>query len=310
MWKAMAPKIMGAWNLHVLTTDASLDFFVLFSSISSIVGNPGQANYVAGNAFLDSLAYYRRARGLPALTVNWGAVGEIGHVASSPEITQRLDRLGASIMPLSETLDTLDELMSGTAVQVAAAQIRWKDLLRSMPSPTPARFAGLASEAGAEESRATASSRVRDILEADAAALPSLLEAYIRDHLARAIGASPARIDMQQSLLSLGLDSLIALEVRNRIIADLDLNVPLSKIIQSVSISAFAAYIAERLLESDRGERSKPAVHKTAVHRIAAQAGADISVSGKDAADLREHIDELSEEDIGANVAASRGAIL
>ena len=63
MWKAMAPKIMGAWNLHVLTADVPLDFFVLFSSIASIIGSPGQANYVAGNAFLDALAYYRRARG-------------------------------------------------------------------------------------------------------------------------------------------------------------------------------------------------------------------------------------------------------
>jgi hypothetical protein len=71
MWKAMAPKVLGAWNVHTLTADCALDFFVLFSSIASIIGNPGQANYAAGNAFLDALAYYRRARGLPALTVNW-----------------------------------------------------------------------------------------------------------------------------------------------------------------------------------------------------------------------------------------------
>src|SRR5262249_47836909 len=61
MWKAMAPKVMGAWHLHALTADIPLDFFVLFSSIASTVGNAGQANYVAGNAFLDALSYYRRA---------------------------------------------------------------------------------------------------------------------------------------------------------------------------------------------------------------------------------------------------------
>ena len=93
MWKAMAPKIMGAWNLHTLTLDAPLDFFVLFSSLASIIGNPGQANYVAGNAFLDALAYYRRARGLPALTINWGVVGEVGHVAGSREMSVPADAL-------------------------------------------------------------------------------------------------------------------------------------------------------------------------------------------------------------------------
>ena len=130
MWTAMRPKMIGAWNLHALTTDIPLDFFVLFSSITSIIGNPGQANYVAGNAFLDMLAYYRRGRGLPALTVNWGGMGEVGYVVNSPETTQRLDRFGVTLMPLSETLDALDELMSSNAVQATVAQLEWKTYSR------------------------------------------------------------------------------------------------------------------------------------------------------------------------------------
>jgi acyl carrier protein len=78
-----------------------------------------------------------------------------------------------------------------------------------------------------------------------------LLEGYIRDHLARAIGASPSRIDPHQSLLSLGLDSLIAVEVRNRINSDFGLNVPLAKIIQSASVGTLACYLAERLAVQD-----------------------------------------------------------
>ena len=87
----------------------------------------------------------------PALTVNWGAVGEVGHVARSPETAQRLERLGVKAMPLSETLDALDELMSSNAVQVGVAQVEWKGLLRSMGSRTPARYAGLGGDTGAEE---------------------------------------------------------------------------------------------------------------------------------------------------------------
>src|SRR5262249_42919356 len=112
MWKAMAPKVMGAWHLHTLTLDAPLDFFVMFSSIASLVGNPVQGNYVAGNAFLDALASPGRARGRSALAINWGVLGEVGHVAASHETADRLDRLGLKAMPLSETLNALDELVS------------------------------------------------------------------------------------------------------------------------------------------------------------------------------------------------------
>ncbi len=293
MWKAMAPKIMGAWNLHALTAGIPLDFFVLFSSITSVIGNPGQANYGAGNAFLDALAYYRRARGLPALTVNWGFVGEVGHVANSPEAAERLYRRRITAMPISETLDALDELMSSNAVQVGVVQLEWKELLRSTLSRVPARFAGLLGETGAEEGHSTANSGVHEILEADAAALPSLLETYMRDHLARAMQASPAQIDTQQSLFNLGLDSLISVDVRNRIKDDFGINVPLAKFSQGASVKTLAAYVAERLLEGDRRERSK-----TAVHGIAAEAGADIPVSGEDATDLLQRIDELTDEEV------------
>src|SRR5262249_23200742 len=280
MWTAMRPKMIGAWNLHALTIGIPLDFFVMFSSITSIIGNPGQANYVAGNAFLDMLAYYRRARGLPALTVNWGRVGDVGHVVNNPEATQRLDRLGITIMPLSETLDALDELMSSDAVQVAAAQVEWKGIFRVTGSRIPARYSGLVGDAVAEEGRSTASSGARDILEAEEAALPSLLERYMRDLLARAMGTSPARIDLQQSLFNLGVDSLIAVEVRNRVHADLGVNVPLAKLMKSASISSFAVYVGEQLIERGRGERSR-----TAHGDNAAQAKASATISDK-------HLDE------------------
>jgi acyl carrier protein len=103
----------------------------------------------------------------------------------------------------------------------------------------------------AETAGGTGDARLRHILDADAEGRPALLEGYIRDHLAHAIGASPSRIDPDQSLLSLGLDSLIAVEVRNRINSDFGLNVPLAKIIQSASVRTLAGYLAERLAEQD-----------------------------------------------------------
>ena len=246
MWKAMAPKMIGGWNLHVLTADCPLDFFVMFSSIASIIGSPGQANYVAGNAFLEALAYYRRARGLPALTINWGAVGDFGHVANNQEIAGRLARLGVTAIPAAVMLDTLEELMSSTAVQVAAAKVEWSGLLRLMTKGVPARFSELA-VGNAKGNGSSAGSHVRDILQADPAGRPPLLEVYLRDCLARAIGASPIRIDTQQPLRNLGLDSLIAVDVRNRINADFGVNISLTNLMQGASIKSLAAHTAEQL---------------------------------------------------------------
>ena len=288
MWKAMAPKIMGAWHLHTLTAEKPLDFFVLFSSFASIVGNAGQANYVAGNAFLGALAYYRRARGLPALAIDWGVIGDVGHVAASREMTDRLERLGLKAMSLSETLDALDKLMSGDAVQIGVAEVDWKNLFRSTGMRASARYSAFAGDTRLEESRVSASSGVHDILEADAGVLPSLVEAYIRDHLARAMGSVPSRIDTQKSLPNLGIDSLIAVEVRNRINTDLGVNVPLGKLMQNESISTLAAFVADRLLERNAGESSKSSTKKVT----------DVPLGGVDTTGLLERIDELTDEEV------------
>jgi acyl carrier protein len=130
-------------------------------------------------------------------------------------------------------------------------------------------------------------------LEADEAALPALLESYIRDLLARAMGASPARIDSQQSLRNLGLDSLIAVEVRNRINTELGMNIPLAKFMQSESsIGGLVSYVAERLVDE---ERSVPS--RTSGNGMAA-AQPSPPLSGADAADLLERIDELTDEEV------------
>src|SRR5262249_54292164 len=79
----MAPKMLGTWTLHCRTRERALEFFVLFSSVASLLGSPGQGNYAAANAFLDAMAQHRRAQGLAAVSINWGAWGEVGMAAAA-----------------------------------------------------------------------------------------------------------------------------------------------------------------------------------------------------------------------------------
>ena len=110
--KVLAPKIEGTWHLHQHTLDQPLDHFVLFSSVSTLIGNHGQSNYVAGNSFLDGFAYYRRQQGLPALVVNWGRISEIGYVARNTEVAESLERrgfLGVSPQKATEAIERLEQ---------------------------------------------------------------------------------------------------------------------------------------------------------------------------------------------------------
>ncbi|NKB84647.1 KR domain-containing protein [Ochrobactrum grignonense] len=91
----MMPKAVGAWNLHLATANIPLDHFIMFSSISSLVGTPGQGSYVAANAFLDALAIYRSAQGLAGTAINWGVIGAVGMAARKKELLGYLTELAS-----------------------------------------------------------------------------------------------------------------------------------------------------------------------------------------------------------------------
>src|SRR5262249_14196316 len=109
--RVMRPKVKGAWNLHVHTRGAPLDFFVLFSSVSSMVGAPAQANYVAANSFLDALAHYRQAIGLPAVSINWGQLTEVGYVARHEQVEKHLNRQGILGIAPGRALEILGRVL-------------------------------------------------------------------------------------------------------------------------------------------------------------------------------------------------------
>ncbi|MFZ0718964.1 SDR family NAD(P)-dependent oxidoreductase [Mycobacterium sp.] len=242
--EVMAPKVDGAWNLHTLTRDAALDFFVLFSSAAALLGSPGQAHYAAGNAFLDALAWYRRAEGRPALSINWGPWAEVGLVGR-PEQLRHLNRHGMIPIPVADGVQTLSKLFRSSATQVAV--LRFDLALRSEQRPTPSLIADLLGAPTAGDTPGRHDSLLDALLRADDGERRRQLESYLREQAAGKLGLAPSRVDVESPLQQLGVDSLVAVELRAQIERDLGIVVPVVRLLDGPSLTGLAGWLVERL---------------------------------------------------------------
>ena len=215
--RVMAPKVSGAWNLHELTRLIPLDFFVMFSSIASVTGSPSQSAYSAGNAYMDGLAQFRRSLGLPALSVNWGAWADAGMAARAVAQGNRHALSAIRPMPPRDCFASLEIAMADGAPQVVIADIDWTHWKN--PSPL---LSNLVTKAFPQDAKISEDS-ILDVLEnSPQANRRKLLVDYLRAEALRILGLSQSYfIDERQPLLKMGLDSLMAVEFRNRLAGSL-----------------------------------------------------------------------------------------
>jgi amino acid adenylation domain-containing protein len=263
----MEPKIAGAWNLHRLTVNLRLDHFVLFSSLSSVIGNPGQGNYAAANSFLDALAAFRRARGLPAVAIGWGPVAEVGYLARHEEIQQVLSRLGIGSLTPAEATSILGQILRHAPPYLLAARIEWsllKKANRSMAILAEKEPAGEAEndQAEAVSEGAGVLMRLRDCTGAERA---RVLEMHLLQRLSKVLAAAPGKTDPERPLTELGLDSLLAVELITAIKLDLGIPIPVVKLLQGASTRDLVTLILGELHFDTLEEPSSatPAVAET-----------------------------------------------
>lgn len=256
MKKVLGPKIHGAWNLHRQTLYTQLDYFLLYSSVTSLVGNPGQANYVAGNAFLDALAHYRRSLGLPALTVNWGAISDAGHVSQHSDIGERLERLGTRSLDSRTALEQLAALLGGYFAQVAVAPMDWQRWGASHASASSPRLRRVTGDHVSTASSADAPSEKETLQQTILSGSPEerkgVMDEFLRAQTARVIGTSVASLDSEKPLTDLGLDSLMAVELSFRLSEKLGMEVTTMELFGGGSISQLRDHLLA-LLASQTG---------------------------------------------------------
>ncbi len=246
--RVMAPKALGAWNLHLITRALKLDFFFLFGSAAAMIGSPGQANYAAANAFLDGLAHYRARRGLPALSIDWGAFSEVGLAAAQENRGSRLAGVGMQSIVPEQGFAALERAFAGGLPQIGIAPIDMRQWIELYPAAASSR---LLSEMNSAHKRPRTPERdskfIDQVNEAGDVERYSVIERWVREQAARVLRLAPGKLDVEKALASHGLDSLMGLELRNRISRGTGLKVPATLLWTYPTVASLSAHLLREL---------------------------------------------------------------
>ncbi|GAB1545334.1 hypothetical protein NUACC21_80100 [Scytonema sp. NUACC21] len=252
--RVMAPKVKGAWNLHILTKDLPLDFFVVFSSAASLLGSPGQGNYAAANAFIDTLVYYRLFLGLPSLSINWGPWSDIGMTARlGSHYQNRMTGRGISSISSEQGLQVLEQLLGQVWGQVGVIPFDWSTLKRqSRTTPQWSLLSDLVRENGLQEEFKqvrTQTEFLQRLEQATASKRQELLLAHVQAQIAQVLGQEPSQLSTTQNVFEMGMDSLMAVDFKNRLEMSLNCSLPATLAIEFSTIKDITDYLVNEVFK-------------------------------------------------------------
>ncbi|MEM7130013.1 MAG: type I polyketide synthase [Chloroflexota bacterium] len=298
----LAGKAWGAWNLHQLTEekdgDMSLDFFVMFSSVAGVLGGSGQANYAAANTFLDALARHRNHLGKPALSIAWGSWSEVGLAAAlmdrEPDL---LKEEGFGAITPDQGVQVFGHLLqyADDDPTVTVSPIYWKQFLKRQLSPFFESFVpSMISEVGPAVPE-QASIR-QQLSEASAKERHTLMMRYLQSTSAKILRMqSPGQIDPDQGLMTLGLDSLMAVELRNELARGLEQSLPATLLFNYSTLNSLAAYLLSEMTELIEIEQ-----HAAETDSSTVEPQEVIQEARQESTEQKADLDALSEEEIAA----------
>ena len=285
----LAPKVSGGWHLHRHSEALPLDFFVLFSSAASVLPSPAQGSYAAANGFLDALARYRRGLGLAALAINWGPWDEVGMAAGlSAREQQRWARHGVNFISPDDGARAFVRALSARAAQIAIVAADWRKfaderpggipLLADLVAATPATPAPRQAQAAA----GTRAALVEELARAPRNRRRETVLTHVREQVRQVLALEAGfTLEPHQGLRDVGMDSLMALELRNRLQRTTGKSLPATLTFDRPTVAALSAYIADDVLKvgEDAAEAAPAAPAATAMPG-AAPAAEPIAIIG------------------------------
>ncbi|MCD0501716.1 SDR family NAD(P)-dependent oxidoreductase, partial [Bordetella petrii] len=263
--RVLAPKMLGALHLDAATRDTPLDFFVTFSSATTLFGNPGQANYVAANGWLESLSRRRRAQGLPATCVRWGAIDDVGYLARNKKIKDALQsRMGGAALASDTALQALEAMLAADASGLGVLELDWRALRRFLPSAATPKFSLLsrrASESGDDDADARDISHLLSTL--DDEALHPVFVDMLKAEVGEILRVPADKINADVSIYDMGLDSLMGVELVVALENRFGIRLPVMALNESPTL----AKLADRLIQLLRSD-GEPAAQNSMLAQV------------------------------------------
>jgi acyl transferase domain-containing protein/NADPH:quinone reductase-like Zn-dependent oxidoreductase/acyl carrier protein len=253
--RALRPKLRGAELLDRLTREDPIEQFILFSSVTTPLGNPGQGNYVAANAAIEALAERRHAEGLPALAVQWGPIGDAGYLARETQVSEMLARqLGGAHLSAAEALETIPHLLAAGIPVAGVATVRWAAMKSRLPLLGSPLFADISGTSGEEAGELDLAAMLTGCGPEEAR---GKVTGLLIEEVARIMKLAADRIEPSRPLTELGMDSLMAVELRLAVEQRFGVTVPLLALSEGATLSAMAGRIVRGLGETAAPEQNE-----------------------------------------------------
>jgi len=251
--RVLSPKVAGAWNLHEVAGDRPLDFFVMFSSLSSVLGSAGQASYSAANAFLDRLAHYRQALGLRGLTINWGPWADTGMTSQLSDVVRaRWAEQGITPFSPSQGAEMFMQLAGTRAIQRAAVIMDWERFRDSRAAASPI-IRNLAGAAAGRDSSAVVENALDQFRRTAVGERGQWMSEWIRRKVARILKTDESELAFERNLLEMGFDSLMVMELLRVIGRELQIRTYPREFYERPSIHSFATYLSQEIEPQSAG---------------------------------------------------------